>query len=106
MRLNKKQKYAINWLVSQKKEVQEIVKELKLQIKIVENYINKTVTVEKEVTEEPATIKSKDLMIRHTGNKNNNTVSIMTKEASELNDETKKKSRQQAKENKNIFRIS
>lgn len=106
MRLNKTQKYAINWLVSQDKEVQEIVKELKLQIKTVENYINKFVTVKKEVLEEPAKITSKELMIRHTSNKNNNTVAIMTKEASEHNDESKKKSRSTEKRHRNIFRMS
>ena len=106
MRLNKSQKYAINWLVSQEKEIQEIVKELKLQIKSVENYISKSVIAQKEILEKPAKITSKELMIRHTSNKNNNTVSIMTKEASEHNDESKKKSRSTEKLNKNIFRIS
>lgn len=106
MRLNKTQKYAINWLVSQDKEVQEIVKELKLQIKAVENYINKSITVQKEILEKPEKITSKELMIRHTSNKNNNTVAIMTKEASELNDESKKKSNQTEKRHRHIFRMS
>lgn len=106
MRLNKTQKYAINWLFSQDKEVSEIVKELKLQVKCVQNYIDKNLQTTKAAVEEAKTLGSKELMIRHTSNKNNNTVAIMTKEASELNDESKKKLRQKTRDNKNIFRMT
>lgn len=110
MRLNKTQKYAINWMVSQKMEVKEIVKELKLQIGAVERYIDKNLEeqakIQQKSEETQDVITSKDLMIRHTSNKNNNTVSIMTKEASEMNDEKKKKtSRASSREQRHIFKI-
>lgn len=107
MRLNKTQKYAINWLASQDKEVSEIVKELKLQINTVQNYIDKHLNTQNTTDKNMSSIKSKELMIRHTSNKNNNTVAIMTKEASEVNDEVKKNPvSKPSKTNKNIFRIS
>jgi hypothetical protein len=48
--------------------------------------------------------KSKELMIRHTSSKKNNNVSIMTKEASQLNDDIKKKMKFNENTEKGIFR--
>jgi len=47
---------------------------------------------------------SKDLMIRHTSAKRNNSVAIMTKEASEINDQAKKQNFTHPNTQKNIFR--
>ena len=109
MRLNKTQKYAIQWLMHQNKSAAEIVKELKIPEKTVSNFMakNTVATTEKTTNVTSAPVNSKDLMIRHTSNKNNNTVAIMTKEASEVNDEAKKKATQtNTKYNRNIFKIS
>lgn len=49
---------------------------------------------------------SKDLMIRETSSKKTNSVSIMTKEASELNDANREKIvRKSSQSNPNIYRI-
>lgn len=109
MRLNKTQKYALQWLIHSNKSVAEIVKELKLPEKTVSNFVSKNSIATREKTTDvksaPAT--SKDLMIRHTDNKNNNNVAIMTKEASEVNDANRqKKTASQPKYHKNIFKIT
>lgn len=112
MRLNKTQKYAINWLVSQDTEIKDIVKELKLQIACVQNYIDKHLKEQKasiqehENTDVAKKMTSKDLMIRHTSNKSNNTVAIMTKEASEMNDSNKKKPSAKVRDTSHIFRMA
>ena len=111
MRLNKTQKYAINWLVSQDTEIKEIVKELKLQIACVQSYIDKHLkeqkaSIKEHQNSEVAKITSKDLMIRHTSNKSNNTVAIMTKEASEINDSNRKKQSAKVRDTSHIFRMT
>lgn len=109
MRLNKTQKYAINWLVSQETEVKDIVKELKLQISSVQNYIEKHLQEQNASIQErennTTKITSKDLMIRHTSVKNNKTVAIMTKESSEMNDANRKKQSGTVRDTSHIFRM-
>lgn len=93
MRITKNLGYAINWLVSQNKTIEEISEELDLTVKQVKSYVEKhnlANTKPLAVKSESTRIKSKELMIRHTSNKKINNVAIMTKEASEINDEFKK----------------
>ena len=109
MRLSKTHKYAIQWLVSQGKETNEIVNELKLPAANVQNFIEKNSIAQQKSTlkTKSGPIKSKDLMIRHTSSKNTNNVAIMTKEASEVGDEFKKNSVQsEPRHLQNIHKIS
>lgn len=96
-RLSKTETYAILWLNSQNQSTEDIAKELALTVKQVTGVVeknSKTIRGEspiKTVSESAAkNSKSKNLMITHTRDKKTNNVSIMTKEASSLNDELKK----------------
>jgi hypothetical protein len=96
-RLSKTETCAILWLHSQNKSSEEIADELSLTIKQITGVIEKntkTLTGESKIktTSESAAkkSKSKNLMITHTRDKKTNNVSIMTREASSLNDELKK----------------
>jgi hypothetical protein len=88
-RLNKAQVYAINWLHSQDKSLEDIANELDLNIEQVTKSIEKTSSNNKKnikTGSEPAVQKQADLMITKTSGKNNSGVTIMTREASEKND--------------------
>lgn len=95
-RLTKTEIYAIKWLNSQGKNSQEIAEELTLSDKQVQNVVEKNHVSTKQKTIKDATAKAgnkttvKDLMITKTSNKNINSVAIMTKEASEVGDASKK----------------
>lgn len=94
MRINKQTSYAINWLLSQNKTPKEISEELDITEKQIINYMEKhNITKANTLATKSSKVKSKskDLMIRHTSHKKVNNVAIMTKEASEVNDEMKKK---------------
>jgi hypothetical protein len=89
-RITKVQKYAIQWLNHAGKSVEEISKELDIK----PSQISTIISVNSQP--EPTTVthqlaKTKDLMITHTSGKKSNSVAIMTKEASEIADEAKKK---------------
>jgi len=83
--------YAVYHLADSGKDAKEIAKELGIGIKIVRDIIssrpeqlnNKIPTTSSKTT-------NKNLMIRETSVKKNNSVAIMTKEASEINDAFKK----------------
>jgi hypothetical protein len=92
MRLNKSQKYAIQWMVSQGHEITQIVKELKISTDIVNSFIEKYCkhNQDNSIQTKSGPLTSKDLMIRKTSSKGNNTVAIMTREASQTGDEFKK----------------
>lgn len=83
-KVNKSQVYAVKWLLDQNNSIDQIVEELGLPIKQVQDIADGYVPNPRP--EPPKGIEPKDLMIRHTSAKNSNSVSIMTKEASELND--------------------
>jgi hypothetical protein len=96
-RLSKTETYAILWLTSQNQLPEDIAKQLSLDIKQVTKVVEKNYKTNdgpsaiKTVSESAAKkSKSKNLMITHTRDKKTNNVSIMTKEASSLNDELKK----------------
>lgn len=96
-RLSKTETYAILWLNSKNNSTDDIAKELSLTSKQVtsvlekNNIITKGDSTIKTVSESARQkSKSKNLMITQTRDKQTNNVSIMTKEASTLNDELKK----------------
>jgi len=102
-KLNKAQKYAIQWLHSTGLDSSAIAKELNITTEQVISLIPKE--------EAPAEIKTapipyaKDLMITHTSGKKINSVAIMTKEASQIADESKKNASQnKIEDRKGIFR--
>lgn len=101
MRINKENGYAIRWLVSQGKTTQEIVEELGFTAKQINNFI-KNNHIEPNnipISTSSTASKTEDLMIRHTSVKKNNSVAIMTKEASERNDAMRPKFHQSTKNN-------
>lgn len=106
-RITKPQTYAALWLRDQGKTNEEIAKELSITIKQVDGVMSKYPHNTQPKQDVAAIRTSKDFMIRKTSAKENNTVAIMTKEASEMNDEAKKKNLSRVKNNtSNIHRIS
>lgn len=79
-KLSKTKEYAVKYLHSQNKSVEEIAAELKVPLKTVKE-LCKPPKVEKPKD------KTKDLMIRQTAGKKMNSVSIMTEAAAQLGDE-------------------
>jgi hypothetical protein len=91
-RLNKTQNYAINWLHSQNKSVDDIATELGLNVEQVSKSLEKASTNKPVKTgSEPVAQSKPDLMINKTAGKGNSGVSIMTREASERNDAVRSK---------------
>lgn len=85
-KLNKSDKYAIEFLHKQNKTNEEISKELDLSISSIKRIIS-TLTTSNPVVDETKKDKTKNLMIRQTSAKKNNSVSIMTEGAAQLGDE-------------------
>lgn len=87
--LSKSDKYAIEFLYSQNKSVEDICKELNLTQAQVAKII-RNLTKDQVVScppPEAKTDKTKNLMIRQTSAKKQNSVSIMTEGAAQLSDE-------------------
>lgn len=109
---SKVQNYAIQFLLSQNKSIEEIALELNISEKQVSNVIEKNYpssTDESSIktsTSKAGKSKSKDLMITETAGKGTKNVAIMTKEASELNDHLRNKApaKQPRNFDKAIFR--
>lgn len=109
MKMSKSAEYAINWLHHCGKSVDEICEELKLSNKQVTSYLEKHFT--QNETDKLATksspvhnkLSSKELMIRHTRDKKTNSVAIMTKEASQINDSLRPSLNQSIKNKDCIF---
>lgn len=107
MKITKTVGYAINWLSNGGKSVEFIAEELKLTEDQVKAYLEKhKPTKTAELPVKTSSVKSsKDLMIRHTRDKKNNSVAVMTQEASSMNDEMRKKAINQPKDNlEHIFK--
>jgi IS30 family transposase len=85
-KLTKKDKYAIQYLHAQNKQIKDISIELNLSESQIKRYL---LTIESSApeTKEIKTDKTKNLMIRHTSDKKHNTVSIMTQGASQVGDD-------------------
>lgn len=109
-RITKTEKYAILWLSSQNVDLQTMSKELDLTEQQIKNVVSKSTLVTeknnniKTKSESMGVSPSKNLMIRETANKKKH-VAIMTKEASMINDEEKKKHTEK-RITKNIFKIN
>jgi IS30 family transposase len=92
-KLTKKDKYAIEFLHSKGNTNSEIAKELNLDIGQVKRFISKniskpqTTSTDSETNSTKKVDKTKNLMIRHTSDKKNNSVSIMTQGASQIGDD-------------------
>ena len=96
-KLSKTNKYAISWLNQQGMTNEEISKELTLPLTQVARCIKTETSKESGTASENEPVSkqsSKDLMITKTSGKGNSHVAIMTKAASEVNDEEKKKMEQ------------
>lgn len=110
MKITKPVGYAIQWLNSCNKLPTDIALELNLTEDQVVSYLEKhhTQNLDPKIETKSSKVKSKskDLMIRHTRDKKINSVSIMTPEASMLNDELKKniQSQQSIRNSDCIFR--
>lgn len=92
-RLTKTQQYAILYMLDNGKTKEDIVHELKISLESLVRFIEKNqkvTTQENTIKTTSSKITSKDLMISQTSVKGNKSVSIMTKEASQVNDEFKK----------------
>lgn len=102
-KLSKVNKYAILWLKSQGLSTEVIQKELGVTQKQVESV---EPTPQKVQTESSGRKTSKDFMIHETANRVNS-VAIMTKEASTMNDDFKKANKPNNNRNQNnIHKIS
>jgi len=93
-RLNKTQIYAIRWLHSQNMQSDKIASELDLNIeqvtKTIEKYGSDNTDNSIKSKSTPAKINN---MITETSGKKTNSVAIMTKEASEMHDASRSKTR-------------
>jgi len=104
-KLSKSNQYAINWLVEQGMSLENIASELKINLDVINGHITKHQPEKSKLKVKSSPVNAKDLMIRHTRDKKNNSVAIMTKEASEVGDESRKQiNNNPRKINKNIFR--
>jgi hypothetical protein len=105
-KLTKKDKYAIEFLHNKGNPVADIANELGLEVSQVKRFITKhipsTQTAEDNI-ESPKLDKTKNLMIRHTADKKNNSVSIMTQGASQIGDEFYKNINSSAKNTDNYI---
>jgi orotate phosphoribosyltransferase-like protein len=88
-RLSKNNKYAILWLNSQGLSHESISKELNVTLKQIAEIISSSAQKPEQKPSTSVRQTSKDFMIRHSQN-NVNSVSIMTQQASMLNDEARK----------------
>ena len=98
-KISKVKEYAIRWLFSQQHDVASIVKEVGVAEASVQSMVDQII-----MENPPKKITSPDLMIRHTSSKGLNSVSIMTREASEINDANRKPGTQGRDLNKSIFK--
>lgn len=90
-KISKSQVYAVQWLVQQDKSIEEISTELNLTSKQVSSIITDNNIQKQEQNTIVSPPKIKDVMINQTAVKRTNSVAIMTKEASEIADEARKK---------------
>lgn len=82
-KLSKTIEYAARYLASQNKSAEDIAKELKAPLKQIQSLLSD----KKESIANSKTDKTKNLMIRQTSAKKQNSVSIVTEAASQLGDE-------------------
>jgi len=93
-KLSKANTYAIQWLNSQGQSIDQIAKELDITAKQVSSILEKQANTGQEAGVPVATSKVgkyPNLMINQTSGKGTKSVSIMTKEASEVHDAARSK---------------
>lgn len=95
-KISKNNIYAIKYLVSQGHEIDYISSETGLSADSIQSIIDSENLAKKPIT-------SKDLMINKTAIKKQNNVSIMTQEASMLNDHNKNKHNKKDNNKNHIF---
>ena len=104
-KLNKTQRYAIQWLNHTGSDAESISKELNLSVEQVSTIIQSNIeSKDPKSDKKTAKTRASDLMITHTSGKKINSVAIMTKEASEVGDAARTKSNSSTSQNKGIFR--
>lgn len=86
-KMTNKDKYAIQYLVDAGKNVDFISSELGLSKSQIKRFLTTLQKEQPKQDENAKTDKTKDVMIRQTSSKKNNTVSIMTQGASQIGDE-------------------
>lgn len=86
-RLTQSDKYAIEFLYSKKKTVEEIAKELDVPLTQVKKIVGSLAKSSNDKVAETKKDNTKELMIRQTSAKKNNSVAIMTQSAAQLADE-------------------
>lgn len=107
-RLNKTQKYAIQWLYSQKHTTLDIANELEINEKHVISFLEKNEKTNEEnniktTSSSAGKVQNKNLMITESAAKKNRGVTIMTPEASMSNDHFKKNNSVRNTRNQAIF---
>lgn len=94
-KLSKNNTYAILWLNSTGLSALDISNELDLNLKQVNDLLEKNNSTNTsnniKTTQQSVSVNNKNLMITETMSKKNNTVAIMTQQASSANDEVTKK---------------
>ncbi len=111
-RLTKLEKYSICWLGHKGYSNQQIVEELKLTPSQVKRTLEKNTETKDTNLDDPITttqsstgqMNPKEVMIRHTSEKKNNSVAIMTKAASEICDAASQTAKLRTETQKGIFR--
>lgn len=96
-KLSKSSIYAIKYLFSQGLTAEQISSEINLSVDNIQSVIES-----ENLVKEPPT--AKDLMINQTAVKRTNSVAIMTKEASMMNDHNRTKFSSQKNSTEHIFR--
>lgn len=96
-KLSKSSIYAIKYLFSQGLNAEQISAEINLSVESIQSVIES-----ENLIKEPPT--AKDLMINQTAVKRTNSVAIMTKEASMMNDHDRAKFTSQKNSTEHIFR--
>ena len=103
-KISKTKEYAILYLTDVMKVSPEFIsKELKIAVSTINEILNSRTS--KKHSSKKKTTKAHDMMIRHTSAKKNNSVSIMTKEANEYQEELIKNIPAPQKENTAIFKM-
>ncbi len=111
-RLTKVEKYAICWLGHKGYSNEQIVEELKLTSAQVKRTLEKNTETKDSDANDPITttqsstghMNPQEHMIRHTAEKQNNSVAIMTKAASEICDAASQNAKLRTETQKGIFR--
>lgn len=105
-RISKTQIYAVRWLHNQNKTVEEISEELNISSKQVKKLLEESFEHKQTPGIENASSLAKSMIVNKTSGKQNNNVTILTREASAFTDNKAISSPStKAKNNNTIFKI-